>query len=75
MIDESEKPKLKITVKAFNKYSDRNRVAAKQTNKQTQRHRKQQTYRQKNKKHTYKQTQKQTCSGQTHTERLTKSEK
>ena len=75
MIDENEKPKLKITVQAFSKYNDRNRVAAKQTNKQTQRHRKQQTYRQKNKKHTYKQTQKQTCSGQTHTERLTKSEK
>ena len=38
--DENEKPNLKITVKAFSKYNDRNRVAAKQTNKQTQRHRK-----------------------------------
>ena len=59
MIDENEdyvtKPNFKITVKAFSKYNDRNRVAVKQTNKQTQRHRKQQTYRQKNKKHTYKQ--------------------
>ena len=37
MIDENEdyvtKPKLKITAKAFKKYNDRNRVAAKQTNK------------------------------------------
>ena len=38
MIDENEKPKLKITVQAFRKYNYRNRVAAKQTNKQTQRH-------------------------------------
>ena len=75
MIDENEKPKLKITVQAFSKYNDRNRVAAKKTNKQTQRHRKQQTYMQKNKKYTNKWTQKQTCSGQTHTERLRKSEK
>ena len=75
MIDENEKPKLKIKVQAFSKYNDRNRVAAKKTNKQTQRHRKQRTYWQKNKKHAYKQTQKQTCNGQTHTERLTKSEK
>ena len=44
------KLRLKITVNAFSKYNDRNRVAAKQTDKQTQRHRKQQTYRQKNKK-------------------------
>ena len=44
MIDENEKPKLKITVQAFSKYNDRNRIAAKQTNTQTQRHRKQQTY-------------------------------
>ena len=56
MIDENEKSKLKITVQAFSKYNDRNRVGAKQTNKQTQRHRKQQTHKQKNKKHTYKQT-------------------
>ena len=79
MIDENEdyvtKPKLTITVKTFSKYTDRKRVAAKQTNKRTQRNRKQQIYRHKNKKHTYKQTQKQTCSGQTHTSRLTKSEK
>ena len=60
MIDENEKLKLKIAVQPFSKYNDRNRLASKQTNKQTQRHRKQQTYRQKNKKHT---------------ERLTKSEK
>ena len=37
MTDENEdyvtKSKLKITVKAFRKYNDRNRVAAKQTNK------------------------------------------
>ena len=44
MIDENEdyvtKSKLKIKVKAFSKHNDRNRVAAKQTNKQTQRDRK-----------------------------------
>ena len=45
MTDENEdyvtKSKLKVTVKAFSKYNDRNRVAAKKTtNKQTQRHRK-----------------------------------
>ena len=44
MIEENEdyvsKPKHKITVEAFRKYNDRNRVAAKQTNKQTQSHRK-----------------------------------
>ena len=40
MIDENEKPKPKITVQAFSKYNDWNRVAAKQTNKQTYRHRK-----------------------------------
>ena len=38
MIDKNEKPELKITVQAFSKYNNRNRVAAKQTNKQTQRH-------------------------------------
>ena len=38
MIDKNEKPELKITVRAFSKYNNRNRVAAKQTNKQTQRH-------------------------------------
>ena len=58
MIEENEdyvtKAKLKITEKAFSKYNDRNRVAGKQTNKQTQRYRKQQTHRQKNKKHTYR---------------------
>ena len=36
MIDENEKPKLKITVQAFSKYNDRNRVAAKQTDSETQ---------------------------------------
>ena len=44
MIDENEdyvaKSKLTITVKTFTKYNDKNRVAAKQTNKQIQRHRK-----------------------------------
>ena len=54
MIDENEdyvaKSKLTITVKTFTKYNDKNRVAAKQTNKQIQRHRKQQNMRQKNKK-------------------------
>ena len=44
MTDENEdyvtKPNFKITVKAFSKYNGRNRVAVKQTNKQTQRHRK-----------------------------------
>ena len=44
MIDENEdyvtKSKLTITVKTLSKYNDRNRVAAKQTNKQSQRHRK-----------------------------------
>ena len=40
MIDENGKQKLKITVQAFSKYNDWNRVAVKQTNKQTQRHRK-----------------------------------
>ena len=44
MIDENEdyvtKPKLTITVKTFSKYTDRKRVAAKQTNKRTQRNRK-----------------------------------
>ena len=60
MIDENEdyvtKPNFKITVKAFSKYNGSNRVAVKQTNKQTQRHRKQQTYGQKNKIYTYKKT-------------------
>ena len=32
MIDENEKPKLKITVQAFSKDNDRNRLAARQTN-------------------------------------------
>ena len=44
MTDENEdyvtKPNFKITVKAFSKYNGSNRVAVKQTNKQTQRHRK-----------------------------------
>ena len=40
MIDENGKPELKITVQAFRKYNDRNKVAAKQTNKKTQRNRK-----------------------------------
>ena len=40
MIDENGKPELKITVQAFSKYNDRNKVAAKQTNKKTQRNRK-----------------------------------
>ena len=40
MINGNEKPKLKIAVQACSKYNDRNKVAAKQTNKQTQRHRK-----------------------------------
>ena len=44
MIEENEdhvtKAKLKITEKAFSKYNDMNRVAGKQTNKQTQRYRK-----------------------------------
>ena len=54
MIDENEdyvaKSKLTITVKTFTKYNDKNRVAAKQTNKQIQRPRKQQNMMQKNKK-------------------------
>ena len=45
MTDKNEKPELKITVQAFSKYNDRNKVAAKQTNKKTQRNRKQQTKR------------------------------
>ena len=40
MIDENEEPKLKIPVQVFSKHNDRERVTAKQTNKQTQRHRK-----------------------------------
>ena len=40
MIDENETPKLQITIQACSKYNDRNRVAANQKNKQTQRHRK-----------------------------------
>ena len=40
MTDENEKLKLKITVQAFSKYNDKNRVAAKQKNKQIQSHRK-----------------------------------
>ena len=39
MIVENEERKLKITVQTFSKYNDRDRVAAKQINKQTQRHR------------------------------------
>ena len=58
MIDENEdcvtESKLIVTVKTFSKYNDRSRLAAKQTNKQTQRHRNWQTFRQKAKKHTYK---------------------
>ena len=77
MIDENEdyvtKSKLKITVKAFSKYNDRNRVAVKQTNKQTQRHRKQQTYRQKNKKHTNRHRSRLVVDKRT--QRLAKSEK
>ena len=42
MIDENgnyvTKSKLTITVKTFSKYNDKSRVAAKQANKQTQRH-------------------------------------
>ena len=48
----------KITVKTFSKYNDRSRVAAKQTNKQTKRHRNWKTIRQENKK-TYLQIDKQ----------------
>ena len=55
MIDENEdyltKSKLTITVKTFSKYNDRNRLVVKQTNKQTQRYRKQEKCVQK-KKHT-----------------------
>ena len=71
MIDKNEKSKLKITVQAFSTGTGQ------QPNKQINRLKdtKQQTNRQNNKKHTQKQTQEQTCSGQTHTERLTKSEK
>ena len=61
MIDEKEdcyKIKLAITVNTFAKYNDSSRVAAKQTNKQTnkktQRHRNWRTFRQKDKK-TYSQ--------------------
>ena len=72
MIEENKdyvtKSKLTMTVKTFGKYNDRSRIVAKQTNKQTQRYRNWQNFRQK-KNPTYKQTQTQTCSGQTHTER------
>ena len=44
--DRVAKSKLKITVKALSKTSDWSRVTAKQTNKQTQRHRNRQTFRQ-----------------------------
>ena len=51
MIDENEdyftKSKLAITVKTFGKYNDRSRVPTEQTNKNTQRHRKWQTFRKK----------------------------
>ena len=57
MIDENgnyvTKSKLTITVKTFSKYNDKSRVAAKQANKQTQRHshkKKIHTFRQKSKK-------------------------
>ena len=56
MIDKNNnfviKSKLTITVKTLSEYNDRSRVAAKQTNKQTNRlrHRNWQTFRQKNKK-------------------------
>ena len=39
-----------MTVKTLSKYNDRSRIAAKQTNKQTQRQRNWQTFRQRNKK-------------------------
>ena len=43
MIDENKdcvtKSKLTITVKTFNKYNGRSRIAAKQTDKETQKHR------------------------------------
>ena len=43
MIDENNdcvvKSKLTMTIKTLSKYNDRSRVAAKQTNRQTQRHR------------------------------------
>ena len=49
MIDNNEdyvtKSKLTIAVKALAKYNDKSRVAVKQTNKQTQRHRNWQTLR------------------------------
>ena len=47
------KSKLVITVKTLSNYNDRSRVAARQTNKLTQRNRNRQTFRQKNKR-TYK---------------------
>ena len=54
MIDENEdcvtKSKLAITVKIFSKCNYRSRVVAKQTNKQTQRHKNRQAFRQENKK-------------------------
>ena len=75
MIDENEKLKLKITVQALANIMTRTGQQPNKKNKQIQSHRKQQTYRQKNRKHNYKQTEQQIRSGQTHTERLTKSEK
>ena len=39
-----KKSKLIITVKTLSTYNDRTRVAAKQTNKHTQRHRNSQTF-------------------------------
>ena len=70
MIDENEKPKLKITVQACSKYDARNKQIIRLSDTESSKN-----YSQKNKKHTYKQIQKQTCSGQTHTEKLIKSEK
>ena len=54
MIDKNNdfviKSKLTLTVKTLSKYNDRNRVAAEQTNKQTQTRRNWQIFRKKNKK-------------------------
>ena len=51
MIDENNncvtKSKLTVTVKLFSKYNERSRLAAKQTNNQTQRHRNWETFKQK----------------------------